>query len=269
MGLFAGFADKKQKVNPNWFGKNMNILCKHLYALCLMALFAVPAASAADYWVAANDAAVVTNNDCGAVSAIQGEPTIRRSFHTDDDVGIPATVADRVNTGDVVSVPFGSRLEMVTGSNIVLVFGSGCKVRLGGLRNFADADGLPVTRLDLEVLEGEMRLQVRQNVQKPMAALVQLNGAEVLVRRGDVEVALQGGWQAAVLSGDAMARLRRSGVPGAPFVIAERRTVGSRGDEPLGEDETLAIRGRVPFSFETRSAALPPLPHMSSVLEAP
>lgn len=250
----------------------MNILCKHLYALCLMALFALvvaPIAGAADYWVAATDAAVVTNNDCGAVSAIQGEPTIRRSFHAADDAGIPATVADRVNTGDVVSVPFGSRLEMITGSNVVLVFGSGCQVRMGGLRNFVDADGLPVARLDLEVLEGEMRVQVRLNEQKPMAALVQLDGSEVLVRRGDVEIAMQGGWQAAVLSGTAMARLRRSGVPGAPFVIAERRAVGSRGDEPLVEGEMLAIRGRVPFSFETRSAALPPLPHMSSVLEAP
>ncbi|MDR1744371.1 MAG: hypothetical protein LBS30_01300 [Planctomycetota bacterium] len=237
--------------------------------LVLLALSAAGGAGAGDYWVAANDAGVVTNNDCGAVSGVHGKPAIRRSFLAADAAGIPANIADRVSSGDEILAPSGSRLEMIAGSNIILVFGSGARVRMGGLRNFAGAGGLPVARLDLEVLEGEMRLQVRLNEQKPMAALIRLDGSEVLVRRGDVEIAVQGGWRAAVLSGGASARLVRSGVPGAPFAVDELREVGSGGDGELGENEKLAIRARLPFSFETRGAALPPLPHASTVLEAP
>ncbi|MCD8351681.1 MAG: FecR family protein [Planctomycetaceae bacterium] len=237
--------------------------------LVLLAVLAPGRAGAAEYWVAATDVAVVTNNDCGAVSFIQGQPAIRRSFHAEDDPGLAANIADRVNSGDEIIVPFGSRLEMTSGTNIVLVFGAGTRVRMGGLRSFTDTEDNQVARLDLEVLEGEMRLQVRLHEDKPMAALIALDGAEVLVRRGDVELAMQGGYQVSVLSGTATARLRRGGVAGAPFVIGEGRLVGTRGDEPLAENELLAIRGRVPFSFETRSAALPPLPHMSTILEAP
>lgn len=250
----------------------MKILWMYLYSLCLSALlsgFAARPVRAADYWVAASDASVVTNNDCGAVSAVSGEPVVRRSFHSADEQGISATVADRINSGDEVVVPPGSRLEMTCGANVVLVLGGGGRARLGGLRNFTDPENKPVVRLDVEMLEGEMRVQVRLHEQKPMAVLIQLNGAEVLVRRGDVEVAMRDGWRAAVLSGSATARLRRSGVAGAPFVIAERRVVGSGGDEPLADVEAAAIMQRVPFLFETRSAALPPLPHASGILEAP
>lgn len=263
------FASEKF-LTVNVLEKFMTTLCKHHYALCLMALLAVSAtAVSADYWLSASDASVVTNNDCGAVSAVHGEPTIRRSFQTGDDLGAPASVADRINSGDEVIVPFGARLEMTSGANVVAVIGAGSRVRLGGLRGFADSDDREATRLDLEVLEGEMRVQVRLNEEKPMAALVQLNGAEVLVTRGDVEVAIQGGWRTAVLSGAASARLKRSGVAGAPFPIAANRLVGSMGDEPLAAAEADAIRVRIPFSFETRSAALPPLPHANTVLEAP
>ncbi|MCD8140068.1 MAG: hypothetical protein LUE17_09890 [Planctomycetaceae bacterium] len=160
--------------------------------LALLAVAAPGRAAAAEYWVAATDVAVVTNNDCGAVSFIQGQPAIRRSFHAEDDPGLAANIADRVNSGDEIIVPFGSRLEMTSGSNVVLVFGAGCRVRLGGLRSFTDPEGKQVARLDLDLLEGEMRLQVRLHEDKPMAALITLDGAEVLVRRGDVELAMQG-----------------------------------------------------------------------------
>lgn len=235
----------------------------------LTGILAAAPLSAADHWVPPLDPAVVTNNDCGFVSAVAGSPQVRRSFHSEGDGGAEVYAADRIHSGDELSVPPGSRLEWISGNNIVVVLGENGQVRLGGLRSFADAEGRTVTRLDATLVRGEMRVQVRRNEDAPFAVLVTMNGVEVLVTRGDVEAYSNGGWHSAALAGDAAARIRRGGVAGAPFTFAEGTRIGATGQDGLGNGEAAAIKARLPFSFEQVRAALPPVPAMNSELEAP
>lgn len=240
-------------------------------AAILLAAIMLPMASvsAADFWVGATDASVSTNNDCGFVTATHGGATIRRSFHPAGDSGVTAHIADRVNSGDELVAPPGGRIEIVSGDNIVLVVGDSSRVKLSGLRIFTGPMGNTVTRLDLEVVSGEARIQVRLNEQKPECVLAALNGAEVLVSRGDIVLFSQTGWMATSMAGEAMGRIKRGTVVGAPFVIGDRRSVGGDGDSSLEASLGDAMRARLPFSFEMISAALPPAPAMSSQFEAP
>jgi hypothetical protein len=233
-------------------------------------LFAVSGVRAGEgYWKLSSDAGVITNNDCGYVSDVRGAPVIRRSFMTASDPGLAAYAADRLNTGDEIEVPADARLEMTTGKNIILVFGAGSKARLLGLRSFTGPENKLITRLDFVVERGVVRCQVRLNEENPEAALIGLNGADVLVARGDVEVFTDAGWRAAALSGSAFARLRRGGVVGAPFVFDSGRAVTGSGEDVLTADDIAGVKARMPFSFEEIRAALPPRPAVSSLLEAP
>lgn len=244
----------------------------HLFAFgaaTLLVVLAFGVAVAADFWVNAADAAVVTNNDCGFITATHGNAHIRRSFHAADENVAAAHVADRVNSGDELVAPAGGRIEMVSGGNIVLVVGDNARVKLGGLRSFVGPLGNPVTRLDLEVVSGEARIQVRLNEEKPECVLAAMNGADVLIRRGDIVLSSQSGWLASALAGGAMGRVRRGGVIGAPFEIGSGRSVSGNGDAPFSETLGNALRGRLPFSFELTSVALPPAPSMSSGHDAP
>ena len=241
-----------------------------LTALAVLLLMgATVSAHAVDYWVSSDDAAVITNNDCGFISDVAGHPVIRRSFQDESQPGVPANVADRINSGDELVVPAGSRLEWTTGSNIIVTLGSGTRVRLDGLRSFGSAPDATAARLDVSVVTGAIRVQVRLNEERPDAFLASLSGADILVRRGDVEMFSDNAWRGAVLSGEASARVRRGGVTGVPFMLGEGQSVGAGGQEPLEEAQRSAIRGRLPFSFELVRAALPPLPPISSILEAP
>ena len=235
----------------------------------LFVLAAVAQCVAADLWVAATDPAIVTNNDCGQIAAISGRPMIRRSFHTGDAEGVAANIADRISSGDELVVPAGSRIEWITGVNTVAVLGSGGRVRFDGLRTFVNADGMETARLDVTVLAGEARVQVRLNESKPETVLAVLGGAEILVARGDVELFANGSWRGAVLAGQAAARNRRGAMPGAPFAINAGTIVDVSGESRLSTEETNAIKLRVPFSFESARAALPPIPAVSIEMEAP
>lgn len=239
-------------------------------ALLLPTLFAATvSAAAADLWVGALDPAVVTNNNCGFISAVNGAPRIRRSFHSDRDDGNEAYVADRIHSGDELEVPPGGRLEWVSGDNIVVVLGENGLARLEGLRLFADAEGRRTTRLDVQLLRGEMRVQVRRNAERPSAVLVALNGADVLITQGDVELYSNDGWRTTALAGEAAARIRRGGVAGAPFTVVPGTRVGANGPEMPEKNEEAAIKARLPFSFEQIRAALPPSPVMGADAEAP
>lgn len=237
--------------------------------VCAFACIMHARAAAADLWVAAADPAVVTNNDCGQIAALSGRPLIHRSFHTGEDEGTPAAIADRISSGDELIVPAGAGIEWTTGANTVAVLGSGGRVRFDGLRSFADGEGRETARLDVTVLSGELRVQLRLNEKRPEALFAALGGAEFLVTRGDVEFFADAGWRGAVLGGGASGRVRRGALPGAPFDVAEGRIVGADGESALAESETAAIKQRVPFSFESIRAALPPLPAMSAEMDAP
>lgn len=236
------------------------------------AVLTVAAASglaAADYWVAATDAAVVTNNDCGYVSDVADGAQIKRSFHDKDDPGMQAHAADRLNSGDEIAVPEKGRLEMISGENTILTFGPGSRAKLGGMRGFAGPGGVQTSRLDVVLHAGELRVQVRLNENNSETVLISLNGADVLVVRGDVGMFSGNAWRVAVISGDAQVRLRRGGVAGAAFSISSGEIAGPGTEERMNENDILEMKKRTPFSFELVGAALPPLPPMSTFLEAP
>ncbi|MCC8108563.1 MAG: hypothetical protein LIQ30_05845 [Planctomycetes bacterium] len=132
-----------------------------LAAGAALVLVCCPDGNAVDYWASPGDPAVATNNDCGYITAVHGQPQVRRSFHTEDSAGQPLSVADRISSGDELIVPTGSRLEWASGNNVVVVLGSGGRVKLGGIRSFIDPDGRQAARLDFSLLSGEVRLQVR------------------------------------------------------------------------------------------------------------
>lgn len=238
------------------------------FAVCLFAL-AASRADGVDYWVSPGDPAVATNNDCGHVTEVSGSPTIRRSFHEKGHAGVAVNVADRLSSGDELEAPAGSRLEWATGFNTVVTLAPGTRVRLDGLRSFSDASGTTVERLDVTLLAGELRAQVRLNVERPESLLVAANGAEVLVTRGDAAVFSGDAWRATALAEGAAARARRGGVLGAPFPIEPGQTAGLGVQEAVEAADLKDIRARLPFSFELARLALPPLPPMSSVVEAP
>ncbi len=227
------------------------------------------AAPAADAWVAATDPAVVTNNDCGRIAALSGRPLIHRSFQADDAQGIPVDIADRISAGDEVIAPQGSLVEWVTGANSVMALGPGGRVRFEGLRAFRNAGGAEAARLDVTLLAGELRIQTRVNATRPESVLVALSGAEIRVTKGDVELFADEGWRAAVLAEQAEGRIRRGAMTGAVFPIAAGATVGASGEGFLTPEDAEAIRLRLPFSFESARAALPPEPAVSAELDAP
>lgn len=239
-------------------------------ALCVFAyVMNACAACAADLWVSAADPVVVTNNDCGQIVSVSGRPLIHRSFQTDDNAGTPANIADRISAGDELIVPNGARIEWITGANTVAVLGAGGRVRFDGLRSFAGEGGKQVSRLDVTLLAGEMRAQVRLNENTPEALFAALGGGEFLLARGDMEFFSGGDWRGAVVSGSASGRLRHGAMAGAPFAVDEGRTVGASGEARMADGEPEAIKQRVPFSFEAIRAALPPLPMMSYENDAP
>lgn len=248
--------------------KNAFFSIRLVLTLLLAVAGGAASVAAADYWLAATEPSVVTNNDCGFVSAVAGNAVIRRSFMTGSE-STNAHVADRINSGDELIAPHGGRIEWTSGNNMIVVLGADSQIRLDGLRSFARADGMTVMRLDVTLLKGECRVQVRLNSENPEAVAVTVNGADVLVTRGDVEVRSADGWSAAVINGDASARVRRGGVVGAPFAIAGGAVVGSGGEARATDAELAAIKARLPFSFEVLSSALPPLPAASYLLEAP
>lgn len=218
-------------------------------------------------WRHHSEPGVATNNDCGSVAYVSGGPLLRRSFMSAEEPGLSLYIADRVHSGDELVVPAGSLLEVHSGTNVAVVLGPGSGVRLDGLRSYPLGDGRSASRLDLTVLHGEVRIQVRLNEESPEAALAGVDGAEVLVTRGDVAVLGGGAWRAVAVSGNAEARILRGTVRGAAFAFDG--AVGLEGREEPSADELAALRVRLPFSFESIRAALPPLPAASRYLEAP
>lgn len=240
------------------------------FIMCLFALCArADAAGAADMWVAATDPAVVTNNDCGQIASVTGRPMIHRSFQAQEAEGTAVNIADRISSGDELIVPPGSLVEWTAGANTVAVLGPGGRVRFDGARVFAAADGREAVRLDVTVISGELRAQARENENRPEMIRAALNGAEFLLTRGDAAFVSGELWQAAVLSGEASGRLRRGAMPGAAFALEAGTMVDAAGQAAIGEDGMNAVKQRVPFSFETARAALPPLPLMSAEMDAP
>lgn len=238
---------------------------------CLVSLvFLSCPAGAADLWVAGTNPAVISANDCGLVTAVSGAARIRRSFQTEKDAGLDANVADRVNAGDELVTDAGGRIEIAGGANNVIVIGQNARLKLNALRTFAGPSGKQVARLDMELLAGQARVQVRLNTAKPEHVFISCGGMEVLASRGDIAVAAGDVWLAAGLAeGEAVGRTRRGQVTGAPFPIEKGRLVTAGGAADLDDAAAAAMKTRLPFSFELTSVALPPMPSVRPDLEAP
>lgn len=225
-------------------------------------------ADGVDYWASPESPGVVTNNDCGFVSAVSGIPISRRITGAGSDT-IRLHVADRLGSEDELIAPAGAGVEMTSGSNSIFTIGSDSAARLQGIRTFDGGGNTQVNRLDISMVRGSCRLQVRLNTEKPEAILVSFGGVEVLIRRGDVAMTVDGDWRVFVLSGEASVRVRRGRAIGTPVTVGAGKAVGAAGEENLEEGRLTAIRERLPLSFEVVNAALPPLPPMSYILEAP
>lgn len=224
---------------------------------------------ALDYWLSHNDPGVVSNNDCGIVSWVEGEAVIRRGFMTAEDAGLEAFPADRLHTGDVIIAGPDSAVEWQCGNNLILILGPDSQARLLGLRLFTDAEGRQVRRLDVALERGEIRAQARLNTNRPETALLVLPDADILLRQGDAAAGLVDGWSITAVSGQIEARVRREGVTGAPFAMVEASMLSQTGEEKLEANLLSMLRRRLAFTFERVSAALPPTPAVSTLLEAP
>lgn len=259
----------RQSRNPIVFGEIMRriVAVSGLVAILALSLLGGRAA-ALDYWMPAEYPGVVTDNDCGSVSAVAGIPLARRGGNSTGET-FRLHPADRLSGGDVLTAPPRGRVEMISGNNTILAVGPDSEIRLHGLRTLQDDGGREIRRLDATLIRGGCRMQVRLNTAKPEAALITTDFCDVLVTRGDVAVSVEDGWRVSVLSGEASIRSRRAGTAGSPVVVLAGSTVGDVGREELGGEQAMVIRERVPFSFETDTAALPPLPPMSHILEAP
>ncbi|MCL2001047.1 MAG: hypothetical protein FWG74_06395 [Planctomycetes bacterium] len=226
-------------------------------------------ASSVDYWVSSDNQAVTTVNDCGIVSFALGNPRIRRVFMSDREPGDVLGLAVRLRSGDEIEVPVGGRLEWITGKNTIAVLGHDSRVKIEGLRYFTDADGVQVSRLDLRLVKGDIRLQVRFNQNLPEAVMVGLEGADALIVRGDVVLMGGGAWfGATIFGGGVQARLKQGNAAGAPFTVPERMSISPSGEGKLGDAALFEIMGRLPFSFELTTVALPPLPALGADIEA-
>lgn len=243
--------------------------CSTLHGIILCLFISGSVGRCADFWVSGTDASVVTSNDCGQISATHGLPVVVRSFQQAGSPGVKAMITDKVYSGDEVHVPDGSRLEIVSGSNVAMVFGEGSRVRFSGLRWLGASGKSGASRLDLELVAGEMRVQVRRNMTRPESVLVSAGEAQFLIKEGDVCLTNSSSWQGAVLAGEGMGRLRRGATIGAPFAIPEGTTVGEGGAGELAADSRSRFTALLPFSFELTRTALPPLPSLSYELEAP
>lgn len=239
-----------------------------LSAIIALLFMAMPArcVGAADHWVEHGAVGVVTNNDCGSVSAVTGEVRLKRSFMQNDSDGISVHIADRVHAGDLFAIAAHGGVEWVTGHNTIAALGPDTRAVVAGVRAFADPDGRTVSRLDVVLEQGAARVQVRLNRERPEAVLVRCANAEALVLRGDVEVETTPEWSIRVVSGEAEARVIHSGIAGAAFTIGSGAVLTAEG---MAMQQNAVAMRVVPFSYETVKAALPPRPVSGAQTDAP
>ncbi|MCC8180438.1 MAG: hypothetical protein LIP23_05965, partial [Planctomycetes bacterium] len=154
-------------------------------------------------------------------------------------------------------------------NNLVVTVGPLSRVRLNGTRSIGSADGRILSRLDVELLAGSLRVQVRYNMRRPEAIMVAVGNADVVVERGDVMVSDDAEAMVAVVAGEAAVRPDRNDFVSTVSVLDSGAGLGARGPAMLNQAVFDSLRRAIPFSFEKVRAALPPLPAATYALEAP
>ena len=239
---------------------NGRTLCGQFWCAAALLVLTMGWGRCADYWASSTEPGIATSNDCGRVTSVSGKSVVRRSYMTDKDSPLALYAADRLYSGDAIEVAADGLVEWTTGDNLIIVLGPDAAARLEGLRRFADAGGKEVARLDVQLVRGELRAQVRLNENHPESLLVGMSGGEALATRGDVAAYSNNNWRVVALKSQLAARQRRGGAVGAPFTVPDGGAAGGSGEERLDARGLVAIRDRLPFSFESKSTALPPRP---------
>lgn len=221
-------------------------------------------AAAAEYWAPPGTPGMVTDNDCGFIAAVRGYPLLRRAFMAGGDKPLPLVSHDRMYSGDELLVPAGDGAEWISGRNVVAVLGGDARAKFQGLRKFPGPDGYAVSRLDLTLIKGTVRIQARSNRRYPEAVLVTFEQGEALVLRGDVLISAGPEWRVAVVGGQALVRLRKGKTFGKSMRVAGGSALTVGGERRFGLEESNALLADLPFSFETIRSALPPFPAAGS-----
>lgn len=234
--------------------------------LFLLVVFGASEVYGADLWAKTGDPMVTAVNDCGQVSRIRGRARIKRSYMAEKDAPDSLVTFDRVHAGDEIETGPDGAAEVVTGNNVLVLIGPGTKVVLRGVRLVDDGTGKQTACLDLGLLQGVVRTQVRLHQNNPEAVLVESDAVSALSTRGDMAVSTVSDWLLAVLAGSADYRTTRGGRNS----VLETGLLGK--DDAFSElDGALAdsIASRLPFTYEIVRAALPPLPPPDPYAEAP
>lgn len=239
-------------------------------AACWLLLFlACASARAADMWFSPSVKGVTTSNDCGTVSGLAGAPRIRRSYQLSSDAGVELSLSDKVYAGDEILTGPDDRVELVSGRNVLVLVGPDSSLRLFGLRVVERSATSKMSRLDVELVGGGARMQVRLNAANPELVFLRSPTMGVIVERGDCAAAVADSWRLSVLDGEAWCRLGQGGASGAPFSLEAGRELGPGGPRALTAETISEMKARMPFGHEIRRAALPPNPPPDPEAEAP
>ncbi len=233
------------------------------------AFFAAAAVQAADFWVDRNSGAAMIDSDSGVVTGIWGQASVRKSFMTQNSEEIPLGVFDKMQAGDIVETGREGRVEITSGNNVLLVIGPESAVRFLGLVSFFTSENAPAKRLDLQMLKGRIRLQVRLNRNYPEMALVEAGSLSVLTTRGDMSLFQDPNWRLAVLVGDVSYRNRPGGTLGPVAALQAGQTLYADNIVTLTDEEKERLATAMPFRYEIGRAALPPAPPPGPDGEAP
>ncbi len=220
-------------------------------------------------WVDPENPDVLTNNDSGVIINLGGQARIKAALQSDKEPGVAAAVSDRINAGDTIITAANSRVEILSKDNVLILVGPSAKATILGIRTYQDAKGNVVSRVDVDVQEGIVRMQVRENITRPELSMLDLGGAQIVLSRGDVVATGGKNWQMAVIGGSAHFRLYQGGAYMPATVFDAGEMLSSSNQVVLASAELDSIRQRYPFLYERRRAALQPTPPPDPFEDAP
>jgi hypothetical protein len=220
-------------------------------------------------WIDPANPDVMTNNNSGIIISLTGQARIKAALQSEKEVGIAAAVSDRINAGDTIITAANSRVEILSKDNVLILVGPSAKATILGIRTYQDARGDVVSRVDIDVQEGIVRMQVRENITRPELSMLDLGGAQVVLSRGDVVATGGKNWRVAVVGGSAHFRLYQGGAYMPATVFDTGEMLSSNDQVVLASAELNEIRQRYPFLYERRRAALQPAPPPDPFEDAP
>lgn len=220
-------------------------------------------------WIDPANPDVMTNNDSGIIISLTGQARIKGALQSEKEIGVAAAVSDRINAGDTIITAANSRVEILSKDNVLILVGPSAKATVLGIRTYQDVKGNVVSRVDVDVQEGSVRMQVRENITRPELSMLDLGGAQIVLSRGDVVATGGKNWRMAVVGGSAHFRLYQGGAYMPATVFDTGEMLSTSDQVVLASADLDAIRQRYPFIYERRRAALQPTPPPDPFEDAP